>query len=254
MKYAVRRSKRKSYSRKGSRKSRGTSLVSLGRTIRDTAPAQFRVSRMARDGVLYPDGASPVAITNFDTGAQAPWVNGFSASSPDTFANSNCIQFGVGCVFKLTDLANSAEFTSLFNEYRIDKIVFKITALGQDAGDQGQVPSAYVSWDPNDGTAPPSSESMQQRSSTRLVDFIAGQSQVVMGIPKAAQQLYTNGGIVSYGFQSNNKNLWIDCSSPSNGTPHYGLKLYFRNFFGVFGGGTALRMQPTYYMSFRRTR
>lgn len=210
---------------------------------------------MADDATVFYQ-AGGFQIYNNDTGAQVGWLNGISTAATDFSANNQTEQFGIGIRMALTDVPNSSEFTTMFNEYRIDKVVYRITPVtwGSVPGTASQAPSAYVSWDSNDATAPATSRQMMERDQCKLVDFIIGQPTYIVGVPRVAQAIYSSGVTTSYGFPNNPKSLWLDTTSPSNSTPHYGLKMFFRNFVAIANAGTALRIQPTYYMTFRSTR
>jgi len=192
---------------------------------------------------------------NVDTGIQAPWINNITSPISDVGTSSSTVSYGIGCAFALTDIPQSAEFTSLFNEYQLDKIVMEITPLsnwGALSGIGGQLPDVYWVNDPNDATAPGSSGQLQQYDNCRHDNMDHKLSYAI--IPRAAQQLYATTLFTSYGYQSSNKSIWIDCSSPSAGTPHYGLKLFIRNFININGSGQCWRFQPVYYFTCRRTR
>lgn len=217
--------------------------------------AVFKVKRMGIDGILASDTTGAFQITNTDAAAQPAWVNSIGTPSLDPAAFSNCYQVGVGCAFRLTDVPQATEFVNLFNEYRIDKIEFRFSPTFVGTEDVvGQHPSMYYTWDPNDAAAPNLSSTLQQFDTCKLVDFSVGQVKTIVGVPRAAQLIYSSEGGSSYGYQANKKAMWIDTSSPSNATPHYGLKLFFRNFASFLNSGVAIRMQPIYHFSFRRTR
>lgn len=210
---------------------------------------------MAADGILSATGAGVFALLNTDTGAAPGWSSGLGSAVADGAGITTNFQFGLGCQFRLTDLPNPTEFTSLFNEYRIEKVSFRVTPLQASVTDDtvGSIAAAYIAWDPNDATPPPDTPSMQQRDTTKLVEFIADQPIITTGTPRCAQAIYSSAMATSYGYTAN-KSLWIDTTSPSNGTPHYGLKFYFRNMPGFYNSGFGLRFQPTYHLVFRRTR
>lgn len=216
---------------------------------------EFKVRRMAQDATVFYQAAQ-FNVYNNGTGANVNWLNAISTPVADFSGNNQTEEWGLGAVMRLTDVPGNTEFTNLFNEYRIDKVVYRISPVtwGSIGGTASQMPSAYIAWDSNDATAPTTTVSMQERDTCRLVDFVPGKPTYVVGIPRPAQQIYSTGVTTSYGYPSSPKLLWLDCTSPSNATPHYGLKMYFRNFVNIANSGTALRIQPTYYFTFRRTR
>lgn len=245
--------------RGGGKRRRSVVPRSLGRQYASRNPngIEFKVRRMAQDAkVYYDNGTGLVTFFNADAVHVCPWATNVTALSNDFGANNQTSMFGLGCQFALTDIIGSSEFTTLFNEYRLDKIVLRIstTTWGAINGTASQMPSAYVFVDHNDAVAPASSQVAQQRDNCQLIDFTVHKAHYVTFTPKCAQQIYTSGLAVSYGYQANNKSLWLDTTSPSDNTPHYGVKMFFRNFDTVNFSGTGLRIQPTYYMTFRNTR
>lgn len=164
----------------------------------------------------------------------------------------------IGFEFRLGDLPNYTEFTALFDQYRIDKIVFKIIpmcnvnqltinstgALSNNPGIIGTV----IDYD--DAGSPTSLGYMEQYQNFRYQPVVSSRTMMRAFKPRIAVAAYGQGLFTSY---MNKKATWIDCNSPA--VPHYGLKIYLDG-----ANGTAPTCLQTYqlfadvYLSFRNVR
>lgn len=153
--------------------------------------------------------------------------------------------------FKLSDLPNYTEFTSLYDEYRFKavKVMFiptvNVSALpaldGTTTGTQN-IPALYTWIDNDDNTAPTSITQGQQFSSFKAHGLL-NQMRVRSVVPECSTALYA-GTFTSYGQV---KNQWIDNNSPS--VIHFGLKFGIVNCSNIGAFDVVL----TYYMEFRKT-
>lgn len=174
---------------------------------------------------------------------------------------ANSAQTAQGALeFKLTDLANYAELTALYDEYCISKVVVKLFpkfgALGQTNGGAGtymQTTSAFkptiTVLDYDDSATPASRNELLEYGSARMHNC----SQIIKRVltPKIAIQTYKTA--VSSGYSAKG-HQWIDCAD--NNIPHYGLK-YQVECDQTNGSGVPLYMYDvicTYYVKFRGTR
>lgn len=202
--------------------------------------------------------APVLRLVNLATGTTVPWVNSVTSAFSDFGTSSSTVGYGIGMQFALTDLPSYSEFVNLYNEYQLEKIVMVITPLvdlGGDTAIGGQTPDCWWVHDPNDAGAPASAQVLQQYDNCRHDTMNKKISYAF--VPRVAQSLYVPAsfsGSVSYGYSANAKGLWIDTAAPSNGTPHYGLKMVIRNFVNISGAGQCWRFQPVYYFCCRRTR
>lgn len=212
--------------------------------------------RMAQDGVFYCTSTGLLNATNLDTGNPPAWLNQNPAVGSDVAAGVAVNTVAMGFSFKLSDVPSYQEFTNLYNEYRFDKVLVKITPTyhGEINGTASAMPTIYSAWDPNDASNPTSTAYLQQYDNCRVHDVKVEQDIWIKGVPRVAQQLYVSMTGTSYGYPSDNKLLWIDTATPSSSTPHYALKLFIRNMVLIAGSGTGFRIQPIYYFTCRRTR
>jgi len=123
-----------------------------------------------------------------------------------------------GYVFQLNDIADVSSFTSVFDQYRINKIEFSILPVSQP-----QLPGASSSWsilygaiDYDDGTAPTSVSEVTSYNNCFVVE--PGRRRSFAFTPKWSGGAY-NGSVVAGAPQTG----WLDCAYSS--VQHYGLKI-----------------------------
>lgn len=135
---------------------------------------------------------------------------------------------GFGRSFQLNDLPNVSEFTSLFDQYRIKGISFKLVpkqglAIQQGVvtagGNQAVMPKIYSCIDYDDASAPGSIDEVLQYQNVKISR--ANQTHKRYFKPAIADELFNTGVTTAYGMR---KNTWIDCSYPS--VEHYGIRFY----------------------------
>lgn len=224
----------------------------------DVIIRKFR--RFAEDVCIYSNGVGSVVALNTATGAQPAWIT-LSAVSADCAAAPNLYEFGIGISNQLTDIIESSEFITLFNEYQINKVEIKCWmdnahTWGQgNSGIPNNIPSAYCVYDPNDKTVPATQAAVVARGDCSIQSF--SQPFTVTYYPKVAAACYVSAVQSGYFAPASTKSQWIDVVSPSSQVEHYGYKMWLRNFVMsalTAQAGLVLRMQPIYYLSFRRTR
>lgn len=152
----------------------------------------------------------------------------------------------------LNDLPSSAEFTALFDEYRIDYIDVKFMydkSVAESVPEGGSfLPIIYLVKDYDDST-PPGTDYATLLQYDNLVVRRLDKDFTVRIRPRASVAAYS-GTFTSY--MAAPSKAWCDCNSPS--VAFYGIKYIVDG--GIEGGvGTKtighLRMISTYHMSFR---
>lgn len=165
--------------------------------------------------------------------------------------------FQAACTFALSDVASFANFTSLYDAYRITKVdidmeyLSNVSFSGATVVSNSFLPTFWYYWDPDDEVVPPNLRSIlgkqgvkrwqpnatktTKRFSFRPRNNISGQAAATSGSG-------TTSALIP------NKSMWIDSVNPN--VPHYAFKLAGTE----FPGGTlaaAVRMNYTYHISFR---
>jgi len=173
-----------------------------------------------------------------------------AGSAVDDF---NSIQFGWGQFFALSQVSNYTEFTRLFDQYRIDKIVlnFKFQANAVDVTQRGGakggiLPILYYTQDLDDGTAPASQDDLlqYQQCKSRILNGNDAFSMVIK--PGVSRQVY-QGATSGYEMARSPK---IDNGYPD--VQHYGIKCWVRNWMSngvATDDNCKLTMEPVYHLS-----
>jgi hypothetical protein len=128
--------------------------------------------------------------------------------------------------FKLTDLPNYAEFTALFDQFRIKTVVIKWTPkqsaamlMPYDAtGAVGKtiIPSIWGAPDYDDDT-PASTEALKQYSHAKWWPITKPHTEVIH--PRVTAEVYQG---VTSAYAAANGPTWVDCAYPD--TLFYGYK------------------------------
>jgi len=123
--------------------------------------------------------------------------------------------------FNLTDLDNYTSFTNLFDQWRIDAVVFRVipmqNALGLTTNSTTTLSRLYTVIDYDDATAIGLESTMRGNESCMLVPPGEGCSRTFR--PRMALAAY-QGAFTGY---MNAQSTWIDSNTPA--VQHYGLKL-----------------------------
>lgn len=154
------------------------------------------------------------------------------------------VDYATNYVFKLSDLPNYTEFTSLFDEYKISCIVLKFTPLyptNLSATDYGQI---YTMIDKDDN-ATLSVVQAQQYQNIKVRGGLKGKTIVIR--PKIKGLIYNNSGVTTG--QSSLINEWIDVAYPD--VTHYCLKNVWTQTPVVT---LYQRVEATYYLKFKNVR
>lgn len=143
----------------------------------------------------------------------------------------NVNYFSMAMEFTLDMLPSYAEFTALYDAYKINRVKVKITPYSNStllqtgvgtASNQALSGIIHSVLDFDDASAFAAGTSgidlMRQYTSYRTRNFF-GKPHKFYILPRIAQAAYGGGVFASY---ANTKPKWIDCNSPS--VQHYGLK------------------------------
>jgi len=121
--------------------------------------------------------------------------------------------------FALSDVPNYTEFTNLFDEYRISKVI--LTFVPQCMTTTSN-PIYTTSWliyvvDKDDASTPTSYTSLQEYPKHKVLS--ANRRFYVSFRPRFSTEVYASPATTGYGSRTG----WLDCSNA--GIPHYGFKL-----------------------------
>jgi len=183
---------------------------------------------------------------------QVSWVSNTVLASLAGDPLSNTAQFQVIPVFRLSDIAQPSDITTLFDQYKLHHSILEIEMINANLGTVsgfGQIPMLDYIYDYDDITPLADIDAYCQRGSHK--SFKLEQSKVLRIYCKPKQSVVTyktSGTTIGY---SNVPSEWIDSSYPD--VEHYALKLHFSNFPTYLAQQCAIRMTMTHYIQGRST-
>lgn len=146
-------------------------------------------------------------------------------STDYTFSASNISFSGFAWDFRLSDVANVAEFTTLFDSYQIVKVSLEFipdtTTINRDItsnlAEAFTTPIVYVHRDLDNATAPTSETQMTERQS--VMTHKATDRFTVSLVPQIGREVYRSA--VATAYETPYKVVWLDTSYSD--IPHYGV-------------------------------
>lgn len=169
----------------------------------------------------------------------------------------------LGMPFQIQNLPNHTEFTTLFDSYRINKVVVKmypystvnaVSVAGAPNGNPDACGFVHFAIDHDDASAPTADEAgirdLMQYPSYRRQRVVGTRPVVCVIKPKLAKAVYQSALITAY---AEGKREWVDCTYPD--VPHYGFKAVFEGVQPNNGASNIyLRAEATYYVTFKGVR
>lgn len=139
----------------------------------------------------------------------------------------NCYDIPFSMSFRLSQLMNSGDITTLADAYKIVSALVKIHANWNFVGglQTSAVPWVEYIQDHDDATVPAISD-LREKMGTKNKYFNASKPTILMGVrPKFADSIFNNGVTTAYAV--GNKREWIN--STYGGVEHYGIKGVLHN-------------------------
>lgn len=139
----------------------------------------------------------------------------------------NCYDVPFSMSFRLSQLMNSGDITTLADSYKIVNALVKIHANWNMGGTNQTSAIPWVEYiqDYDDATVPAISD-LREKMGTKNKYFNASKPTVLMGVrPKFADTIFNNG--VTSAYAVGNKREWIN--STYGGVEHYGIKGVLHN-------------------------
>lgn len=166
----------------------------------------------------------------------------------DNIDVTSTIDYTNAYVFKLSDVTNYTEFTSLYDQYRIRYV--KITWYLQSDSFVNMTAGSflgrmYTTLDFDDAT-PPTEPEIQQMRYTKVHKPVGVIKRFLK--PRFLNAIYNNG--VTTAYTLGNSKSWIDCSNPD--VQHYGVKIYINKPSGSYH--LTATVQLKYYLEFKNPR
>lgn len=172
-------------------------------------------------------------------------------------ANWNVDDIGIGRYFSfsLDSLPSYAEFTALYDQYRINAVVLKIKFMQQTPSQTEQIavpdiiqPICHWVVDYTDVGAPGSVDVLRQFGNYRQKAMRANSPIAIKLFPRFARANYRTAVTTGYSPARG----WLETASPN--VPHYGVKMFVdAGWMGGTGEHTVGRMivEAKYYLSFK---
>ena len=155
---------------------------------------------------------------------------------------------GRGLFFTLSDLPSVAEFTSLFEQYKFEKVVVHMIPFANwTVMDQHATVPLVTAIDFDDGTDPTSEDQLLQYGNNCITHATQEIHRTIQ--PKIAAAVYNAGGIFN-GYAI--KTSWISSDSPN--VQHYGFKMGIRPSPPGTHWGAGWLIYADYHIAFRNTR
>lgn len=156
---------------------------------------------------------------------------------------------GFATVFALNFLPNSSDFTSLFDQYRIDKVeqVFEMDIADGTLNSTTRWPRITICPDFNNQAAPLSEDAILSYEQARQYQFSTSERRFsVILRPQIASTVYRTGVTSAYEMKPSG---WLDVAT--NDVPHYGLRYWIANYNTTSFGASNVRVYVRYWLSFR---
>lgn len=167
-------------------------------------------------------------------------------------------------VFSLDQLPNFTEFTNLFDQYRINKVVLKLIPqfnqstynVGHPSSTipsglpAGRNPRLFIANDYDDDTVPANADVLRQYANVKVYPVMNNKTITHIITPATQMQAYET--LASTGYVPKFKQ-WINCSD--NNVPHYAVKWSLENTAAIFNDPalqcTFFKVEATFYVAFK---
>lgn len=225
----------------------------VGRSLR-MVPPQFKVHNFKRTVDITPLlslNGTLSTVTNLLRATQGA----VTLATPNYYG-------GASMAFRLSDISDVADFTNLFDQYRINGIAVKIIPCvtnirGSTSG--GTLPDLgcflHIVNDVDDAATPAASavgmDALRQYESYRSINPYRNNGAPIKFYikPRVAPAIYGSGTFTGYGSV---RPPWIDLVS--TGVDHYGMKFLVETIEGALNQLAEFKVEATYYFSCRGVR
>lgn len=151
----------------------------------------------------------------------------FPSTSGPSFINASATDQHLTYSFKLRNVVNAVDFTSLYDQYRINKITIHFERLLNSTGDTiAATPynqKIRVVHDYNDNNALANEDDYLEYSNCKSYNIIGNGTPKVTLYPKLAQVIENVGGTQGFNAVPSNK-VWLN--TVDDQIPHFGIKVF----------------------------
>lgn len=247
---------------------RRVSAKRMSRNVRGRIYGRSRTKRGARPKFLFHRWCT---LPVYSTVTAGPGLN-FSAAQCTYSATTGILTVGtninqpewdLAACFSLNDIPNVAEFTNLFDQYKLNAVMFqiKMTNVPENINAPNGNSVNYGNFYPTLWYAPDHDDN-NTRTIAQLKEYDRARHKTlrpnkeinILLRPSTLQGVYNNSTI--FGYACNFKKPWLDMAYPS--MPHFGLKFAI-DFEGLTTAATTaqafqFKINAKYYFSCKNTR
>lgn len=161
---------------------------------------------------------------------------------------SSAVPYGFS--FSLNDLTNAADFTTLYDQYRILKVEVELmpTVTGANPVNYTVIGGNIHSAIDYDSSTNPTVSELVQYSSYKGTKLDRTHKRVIY--PRTATSVYA--GVATTGYSQSKYGQWIDCNSP--GVVHYGLRALIDPCPQIVQGTMWISYRAKYYIQCKNIR
>lgn len=155
--------------------------------------------------------------------------------------------------FRLSDVAAHSEFTALYDQYIIDKVLVMfdyspdVAMPGGLGGETAYLPKLWIKRDYDDSGTPTMQE-MLQSNQTKCLRFSTNRlTRAIVIRPAFANEVYNSSVSTAFTVM---RRQWLNCANDS--VPHYGLKCIAQGVPSTNLGAITVRVK--YFLRFKNVR
>lgn len=221
--------------------------MTISKSIGD-APRFFK--RMGPAILISVQAGPTMKAIDQSTGAVATYVMNANQFNGDT---TNGVSSCFAWKFKLEDVVAYTDFTTLFDQYKILGVQFKIDYISANNPNVsvGNIPIPEIYWvhDYDDDTPPADLQALQQYENCKYKKLTAEKQLTVFTRPKPSINMFKSTGTgIGFAQPSRKQIPWMDCSYIN--IEHYGFKFIINNLSKTVDVNY-IRIQPKYYLGFK---
>lgn len=181
----------------------------------------YAFKRIAQKFTMYNVSNLGVGVWSADQPSVGGFPNSLQIGTKANPVNGSIYSVPLSLDFRLSDITQPTDFTTLFDQYKISGVKVKITWTSTQGEIGGGIPAPRLMYTVDeDDSGVPTEDSIRAKNSVKFHQFANGVPLVMYVKPRVARELYNNNLTTAYG----PTRAWIDCSNPN--VPHYGMKMW----------------------------
>lgn len=197
-----------------------------------------------------------IILANSTIGNQPSWTasgNGSVLAGGNLTDDFGTWQLGATLKFMLQCVTDPADFTSLFDRYKIVGVklnfLFQSNLSGLSGGNTSPLPLLTYAFDGDDANVPADKTTVQVKQYAKQRILNGNRSFSIFIRPRLDKLVYA--GAVSSAYTSE-RACWLDAARTD--VQHYGLKMWINNWYSDPATSSyKLTIQPTYYLACKDT-